>query len=291
MLQEKNRQSASGIMMLIFMLLLALPGIITAFVLSVQAKFIIGIIGCVVLFMAWLFICIGGFFMVEPNQAVALTLFDDYAGTVTTAGLKFDNPFYAKKKLSLRVRNFESEKMKVNDLSGSPIEIAAIVVWRVTNTAEALFAVDQYESFVRTQSEAAIREMATSYPYDDNDQEGQTSLRKDAEVVCNHLKRQIQERLKQAGVEVLETRISHLAYAPEIASAMLQRQQAGAIVAARQQIVEGAVGMVDMALAKLAEDKIVELDEERKAAMISNLLVVLCGDKATQPVVNSGSLY
>jgi regulator of protease activity HflC (stomatin/prohibitin superfamily) len=219
-----------------------------------------------------------------------LQLFGDYVGTVRVAGLRWANPFYTKKRISLRVRNFESGRLKVNDEEGNPIEIASVVVWRVVDTAEAVFQVDDYQNFVKVQTESALRNMATSYRYDAHE-EGQMSLRGNTMEVAEHLKKEIQERLAQAGVEVMESRISHLAYAPEIAQAMLQRQQAGAIIAARQRIVEGAVGMVQMALDMLSQREILELDNERRAAMVSNLLVVLCGERATQPVVNTGTIY
>ncbi|WP_096087765.1 SPFH domain-containing protein [Agaribacterium haliotis] len=237
----------------------------------------------------WVFCCVG-FFMVAPNEARVLQLFGSYAGTEKKEGLRWANPLYSKTKVSLRVRNFESDQLKVNDLHGNPIDIAAIVVWRVVDTAEAVFEVDNYEEYVSIQSESALRNMATSYPYDSHEGELIT-LRGSPNEVAEILRKEIQERLGKAGVEVIESRISHLAYAQEIASAMLQRQQATAIIAARQKIVEGAVGMVETALEKLAEKDVVELDEERKAAMVSNLLVVLCGDKSAQPVVNTGSLY
>ncbi len=235
-------------------------------------------------------LCLAGFYMVEPNQAAVLTLFGKYIGTDLSAGLRFNNPFYSRRKVSLRIRNFESGKLKVNELDGSPVEIAAVVVWRVVDSAEAVFNVDDYESFVHIQSEAAIRSLATQYPYDQHEQ-GQISLRSHPLEISSFLKQQLDERLNTAGVEVIEARISHLAYAPEIAQAMLQRQQANAIVAARRKIVDGAVGMVDMALADLKTKGIVDLDEERQAQMVSNLLVVLCSDHATQPVINTGSIY
>lgn len=235
-------------------------------------------------------ICLAGFFTVQPNQGVVVTLFGRYIGTVREPGLRFANPFFAKKHVSLRVRNFETSKLKVNDQDGNPIEIAAVVVWRVVDTAEAMFQVDNYENYVHVQSESALRNLATAYSYDAHN-EADMSLRGNTAEVAAHLQKEIQDRLSKAGVEVMEARISHLAYAPEIAAAMLQRQQASAIIAARQKIVEGAVGMVEMALEMLAKNKIVELDSERKAAMVSNLLVVLCGERATQPVVNTGSIY
>jgi regulator of protease activity HflC (stomatin/prohibitin superfamily) len=232
----------------------------------------------------------GGVFVVNPNEGRVLQLFGDYVGTATIAGLRWANPFYTKKRISLRVRNFESTKLKVNDLEGNPIEIAAVVVWRVVDTAEAVFEVDDYQNFVKVQSEAAVRNLATSYKYDAHE-EDQMSLRGNTTAVADHMKKEIQDRLAKAGVEVLEARISHLAYAPEIAQAMLQRQQAGAIIAARQRIVEGAVGMVQMALDMLSQRDILELDNERRAAMVSNLLVVLCGERSTQPVINTGTIY
>ena len=231
-----------------------------------------------------------GFFIVQPNQGAVLQFFGKYVGTSRDHGLRWANPFYTKKTVTLRIRNFESSKLKVNDLEGSPIEIGAIAVWFVHDTAEAVFNVDDYENFVKVQSEAALRQMATSYPYDLHD-DHKVSLRSHSAEINEHLKREIQERLASAGVSVLEARVSHLAYAQEIAHAMLQRQQASAIIAARSKIVEGAVTMVQMALDKLKAEGIVDLDEERKAAMVSNLLVVLCGERGTQPIVNTGTLY
>jgi regulator of protease activity HflC (stomatin/prohibitin superfamily) len=242
------------------------------------------VIGLVILFIAWF-----GLFIVNPNEAKVLQLFGKYVGTVREAGFKYANPFYTKSKVSVRIRNFETGKLKVNDQNSNPIEIATVVVWRVVDTAEALFEVDDYVEFVRVQSEAAVRSMATNFPYDSHG-EG-LSLSANAAEISAMLMSEIQERLAKAGVEVLESRISHLAYAPEIASAMLQRQQASAIVAAREKIVEGAVGMVEMALEHLSARQVIELDEERKAQMVSNLLVVLCSDRNPQPIVNAGSLY
>jgi regulator of protease activity HflC (stomatin/prohibitin superfamily) len=231
-----------------------------------------------------------GLFVVNPNEGKVLQFFGKYAGTVKQPGLRWANPLYTKKRISQRIRNFESAHLKVNDNEGNPIEIAAVVVWRVVDTAEAVFEVDDYNNYVKVQSEAALRNLATRYTYDAHD-EAQMSLRGHTTAVAEHLKNEIQDRLSRAGVEVMEARISHLAYAPEIAHAMLQRQQAGAIIAARQRIVEGAVGMVEMALDMLSRRDIVTLDDERKAAMVSNLLVVLCGDKSTQPIVNTGTIY
>jgi regulator of protease activity HflC (stomatin/prohibitin superfamily) len=231
-----------------------------------------------------------GFFQVQPNQGVVAQLFGHYSGTVRAAGLRWTNPFYAKQAISLRVRNFESSKLKVNDNDGNPIEIATVVVWQVVDTAEAMFCVDDYENFVHIQSESALRQMAQSYPYDSHDAD-KPSLRSHGDEINTHLRDEIQTRLGKAGVKVVEARISHLAYAQEIAQAMLQRQQAGAIIAARTLIVEGAVSMVEMALTELGKRGLVDLDNERRAAMVSNLLVVLCGERGTQPVVNTGTLY
>jgi len=231
-----------------------------------------------------------GLFTVEPNQGAVLILFGTYVGTVRQSGWWWTNPFITRKKISLRARSLNGERLKVNDLHGNPVEIAAVVVWKVRDTAQATFDVDDYERFVTVQSETAVRHLASSYPYDDYDSDG-ISLRGNIDKVSEYLKAELHERLKSAGVEVLETRLSHLAYSPEIAQAMLQRQQAGAIIAARTRIVEGAVGMVEMALDRLGKNKIVELDEERKAAMVSNLLVVLCGEHAATPVLNAGTLY
>jgi regulator of protease activity HflC (stomatin/prohibitin superfamily) len=245
------------------------------------------VLGVVALALA---VCLGGLFVVNPNEARVVQLFGRYIGTVREPGLRWANPFYTKAHVSLRVRNFESSRIKVNELEGNPIEIAAVVVWKVVDSAEALFEVKDYENYVHVQSESALRNLSTSYPYDTHVAD-QKSLRGNTAEIAEHLKTEIQSRLDRAGVSVIEARISHLAYAPEIASAMLQRQQAGAIIAARQRIVEGAVGMVEMALAMLSKNRIVELDEERKAQMVSNLLVVLCGDRATQPVINAGTMH
>ena len=231
-----------------------------------------------------------GLFMVNPNEGKVLQLFGRYIGTAKEPGLRYANPLYAKKRISMRVRNFESGRLKVNDLDGNPIEIGAVVVWKVVDTAEALFEVDNYENYVHVQTESALRNMATSYPYDAHDEE-KLSLRGHTASIADHLRKEIQDRLSRAGVDVIEARITHLAYAPEIAAAMLQRQQAGAIIAARSRIVEGAVGMVEMALEMLSTKEIVHLDEERKAAMVSNLLVVLCSERGTQPVLNAGTLH
>ena len=244
-------------------------------------SFPVGLLSVVLLF---------GLYSLQPNQAAVLSLFGKYVGTVKASGLHWNNIFYSKRKVSQRVRNFESGKLKVNELEGSPIEIASVIVWQVVDASEAVFNVDDYESFVHIQSEAALRAMASSYPYDQHE-DGQISLRSHPQEISEHLQAQIAERLGTAGVQVIEARISHLAYAPEIAQAMLQRQQANAVIAARTRIVAGAVGMVEMALAELQKNDVVHLDEERKAQMVSNLLVVLCGDRGTQPIVNAGSIY
>lgn len=231
-----------------------------------------------------------GLFMVQPNQAVVLQLFGRYVGTSREEGLRWANPFFSKRPVSLRVRNFESSKLKVNELDGSPIEIAAVVVWQVIDSAEALFQVDNYEDFVHVQSESALRQMATTYPYDLHDEAG-VALRSHSKEISEHLQKEIQDRLTSAGVRVIEARISHLAFAPEIAGAMLRRQQANAVIAARARIVEGAVTMVEMALEQLTQRGVVQLDDERRAAMVSNLLVVLCSESEAQPVLNAGTLY
>lgn len=235
-------------------------------------------------------IILAGLFTLEPNRAAVLLLFGKYKGTSTREGFQWANPFYSKHKVSLRTRNFNTETIKVNDKRGNPIEIAAVVVWRVEDTAHASFAVDDYEDYVHVQSEAAVRNLATHYPYDTN-VENELSLRGSMDEVSATLKTELQERLNKAGVVVEEARLSHLAYAAEIAGAMLRRQQAEAIVAARKRIVEGAVGMVEMALEQLEKKHTVEMDDERKANMVSNLLVVLCGEQAASPVINAGSLY
>ncbi len=248
------------------------------------------VVACVLTGIA-LVICFGGFFNVEPNQAVVLSLFGKYVGTTRMQGLRFTNPFYAVKKISLRIRNFESNKIKVNELQGSPIEIAAVIVWQVVDSAEAVYNVDDYESYVHIQSESALRQMATSYPYDNHDDPKTVSLRSHPAEICQHLLEQLRERLAQAGVDIIDARISHLAYAPEIAQAMLQRQQAEAVVAARTRIVFGAVSMVEMALGQLKEKGLADLDPERRAAMVSNMLVVLCSERPAQPIVNAGTIY
>jgi len=233
---------------------------------------------------------LSGCMVIGPNEARVMTFFGKYVGSVKESGLRWINPFTGKKEVSLRVRNFETAKIKVNDLDGNPIEIGAVIVWRVVDTAQAAFDVENFTSYVNIQAESAMRNLAMHHPYDSHDDEV-TSLRGQSEQVAELLKKEVDERIHTAGCEVVDARIAHLAYAPEIAQAMLQRQQAGAIIAARTRIVEGAVSMVEMALEQLSKRHIVELDTERKAAMVSNLLVVLCGERSTQPVVNAGSLY
>jgi len=288
MIREREVRGLPGLAMLVLNLLgvvVAVYGLIR----FIPAENLAGILGSVglALLMA---LSLAGLVVVNPNEGKVLQLFGDYRGTLRAPGLRWANPFYSKKKISMRVRNFETGKLKVNDATGNPVEIGAVVVWKVVDSAEAVFQVDDFQNFVKVQGEAAIRNLATGYPYVAHET-GEVALSSHTAEVSKKLREEIQDRLAQAGVEVMEARISHLAYAPEIAAAMLQRQQASAVVAARQKIVEGAVGMVEMALAMLSRQKVVELDEERKAAMVSNLLVVLCSDRHTQPVVNTGTLH
>lgn len=293
-MKEKSLSSLNGLGTLAGALLVALAGG-ALFVLGVAAKasngspnLLLMLAGILVAALA--IFALAGLYTVQPNQAAVLSLFGKYVGTVKDNGLRWNNPFYAKRRVSQRVRNFESGKLKVNELDGSPIEIAAVIVWQVVDASEAVYNVDDYESFVHIQSESALRAMATSYPYDQHE-DGQLALRSHASEISQHLKNELAERLADAGVQVIDARISHLAYAAEIAQAMLQRQQANAVIAARTRIVAGAVGMVEMALAELQKNGVVQLDEERKAHMVSNLLTVLCSDRGTQPIVNAGSLY
>ena len=287
-MKENSYRSLPGIPVLLLVMAAMLVGA-WLFLSSVGQGGGLGLIAGMIIGAAAFFVLVG-LYKVEPNQAAVLNLFGKYVGTVKDGGLRWNNPFYGKRKVSLRVRNFESSKLKVNELDGSPIEIAAVIVWQVVDSAEAVYNVDDYESFVHIQSESAIRTMATSYPYDQHE-EGQFALRSHAAEVSKHLMEELQARLADAGVQVLDSRISHLAYAPVIAQAMLQRQQANAIISARTRIVAGAVGMVEMALAELEKNGVVHLDEERKAQMVSNLLVVLCSERSTQPIVNTGSIY
>jgi nucleotide-binding universal stress UspA family protein len=288
MIKEIRRNASNGILALVVLAtvtILLVLGFIRGAATEDPGLMVPTVIALLVTLVCWT-----GLFAVQPNQAKALTLFGKYTGTVREAGLWWVNPFNAKKAVSLRVRNFETAKMKVNDNDSNPIEIGAVVVWQVVDSAEALFVVDHYEDYVHVQSESAVRTLATQYPYDAHS-EGVVSLSHNAADISEKLAHEVQDRLEKAGIKVLEARITHLAYAPEIASAMLRRQQATAIIAAREKIVEGAVSMVDMALKMIAKDRIVVLDEERKAAMVSNLLVTLCADQPMQPVVNTGSLY
>jgi regulator of protease activity HflC (stomatin/prohibitin superfamily) len=288
MIREKEYNGGSGLgVLLVFLILFFASGY--GLFRSTAMGLGVGVAGSI-LAMFVSILGLAGLFVVNPNQAKVLQLFGDYRGTTRNAGLRWANPFYSKKAISVRTRNFETGKLKVNDKSGNPIEIAAVVVWRVVDTAEALFNVDDYINFVHVQSESALRNLATHFPYV-ADHEGEMALSSHTSEMSTGLSAEIQERLEQAGVKVTEARISHLAYSPEIASAMLQRQQASAVVAARSKIVEGAVGMVEHALQMLADKGVVQLDDERKAAMVSNLLVVLCGDRHVQPVINAGSLY
>jgi len=248
------------------------------------------IILSVVLTITWV-VCLGGFFTLQPNESAALVLFGKYSGTVHESGFWWANPFFVKRKVSFRRRNLNGQTIKVNDLRGNPVEIAAVVVWRVSDAAKALFEVDRFADYVQVQSEAALRHLAMAYPYDTFHEGDVISLRGSVDEVSKALLQEVQERVAKAGVVIEEARLSHLAYAPEIASAMLQRQQAEAIVAARSRIVEGAVGMVEMAIERLEASKKIDLDEERKTAMVSNLLVVLCAHEPAQPIVNTGTLY
>ena len=288
MIRETKYQASNGLLALLLILLVAALGFGFGARNAAQELPALAILGFLVFGVAM--VCLGGLFVVNPNEGRVLTLFGKYSGTVKIPGLWWVNPFMAKKKVSLRIRNFETTKLKVNDANSNPIEIAAVVVWKVIDTAEAMFEVDDYEHYVKVQSESAVRTLATAYPYDAHT-DGEEALSTHTAEVSKQLNVEVQERLGKAGVEVTEARISHLAYSPEIASAMLQRQQASAIIAARQKIVEGAVGMVETALEMLSSKKILELDGERRAQMVSNLLVVLCSERGTQPVVNSGSLY
>ena len=288
MVKERVVRPLPGLGMLV-LLIAVVGGAIWLFVQSIKSEQL-GLTAVAALIGLTALISLGGIFVVNPNEAKVLTLFGRYTGSVKEPGIWFANPFAVKAKISSRVRNFETAKLKVNDSHSNPIEIGTVVVWQVVDTAEALFQVDDYENFVRVQSEAALRQLASNYPYDAH-QANEESLSGSPAAVSKTLQGHVQDRLAKAGVEVLEARISHLAYAPEIAQAMLQRQQASAIIAARQKIVEGAVGMVENALDLLSKRGIVVLDDERKASMVSNLLVVLCSERSTQPVVNAGTLY
>jgi regulator of protease activity HflC (stomatin/prohibitin superfamily) len=287
MLQEKELKPLPGGLMLGLLLIVLV--LLVPMVIWFAAENGYVIVAAVLVFAIDL-ICLCGLVVVNPNEAKVVQLFGVYQGSIKTQGFWWVNPFTKRRRVSLRVRNFESSKLKVNDQDGNPIEIASVIVWRVIETAEAVFHVDNYEQYVHVQSESAVRTLATSYPYDAH-LDGQMSLRMSVNEIAHKLRDEIQERVANAGVEVIEARITHLSYAPEIASVMLRRQQANAIIAARSKIVEGAVGMVEMALELLSSKHVVELDEERKATMVSNLLVVLCSDRDAQPIVNAGTLY
>jgi regulator of protease activity HflC (stomatin/prohibitin superfamily) len=287
-MSEREIRALSGWLMVV-VLLVVLAGAGYGFVIAAGNEAAFAVVGWVAVIVVDI-VCLLGLTVVNPNEARVLTLFGVYKGSIKHAGFWWVNPLTSRRRLSLRVRNFESGKLKVNDHDGNPIEIAAVVVWRIVETFEAAFNVDDYENFVHVQSEAAVRILATTYSYDAHE-EGQLSLRSSVAEISERLRHEIQERLAKAGIEVIEARISHLAYAPEIAGAMLRRQQATAVIAARQRIVEGAVGMVEMALSEISRKGVVELDEERKATMVSNLLVVLCSERGVEPVVNTGTLY
>jgi regulator of protease activity HflC (stomatin/prohibitin superfamily) len=284
--EKQIKTMPGGLMLFVFLALFVISVLSLIWGIKQESPFMI-VSGLVLMLVS--LTCSAGLFVVYPNEAVALLLFGDYKGTTRRDGFHWANPFFSKLKVSLRARNLNGERLKVNDLSGNPIEIAVVVVWKVKNTAHALFEVDDYEEYVHTQSESAVRHLASAFAYDGDEDE--VTLRNATEEINDRLSKELEERLIRAGVDIIEARISHLAYAPEIAHAMLQRQQASAVVAARQKIVEGAVGMVEMALEQLGHKKLVEFDEDKKATMVSNLLVVLCSEHAAQPVVNTGSLY
>ncbi|MCK0158385.1 SPFH domain-containing protein [Cellulophaga sp. F20128] len=284
MKNEKTTSPINGYLILLLFFILVVPSVYML-ITAENPVYLIGIIIAILL--------LPGFVLVNPNSSRVLLLFGKYVGTIKKNGLFWVIPFYSKKKISLRASNFDSERLKVNDKLGNPIMISTILVWRVTDTYKAAFDVDDYQNFVRVQTDAAVRKLASMYPYDNFADEGHTediTLRSSVNEVSDALEKEVQERLSMAGIEVLEARIGYLAYAQEIANAMLKRQQATAIVAARHKIVEGAVSMVEMALKELSKNKIVDLDEERKAAMVSNLMVVLCSDKDASPIVNAGTL-
>ena len=288
MTDERALRGLSG-WMLVFLIAAVLLGASCGLVMAARAAMPLVMLAMAVV-LALDCALIAGLTVVNPNQAKVVTLFGVYKGSIKTPGFWWVNPLTTRRRLSLRVRNFESGKLKVNDHDGNPIEIAAVVVWRIVETFEAVFNVDDYEHFVHVQTEAAVRILATTYSYDSHDDD-QLSLRSSVVEITDRLRHEVQERLSKAGIEVIEARISHLAYAPEIAGAMLRRQQASAVIAARQKIVEGAVGMVEMALLEISRKGVVQLDEERKAAMVSNLLVVLCSESEASPVINTGTLY
>lgn len=291
-MSEKVTKVYNGFLMLAVGILL-MAASVTLFILNAEQEYVWMTVLAVILMIITGILILPGLFIVNPNEAKVMVLFGKYAGSVRDNGFFWANPFYSKKKISLRARNLSGQKLKVNDKIGNPIEIAAVIVWKVDDTFKAFFDVDNYEQYVVIQSEASVRHLAQSYPYDSFEEmdEEQLTLRASTDKISHVLESELQERLKRAGVHVIEARLSHLAYAPEIAEAMLRRQQATAVVAARSQIVHGAVSMVEMALNQLADKHLVDLDEEKKAAMVSNLLVVLCSESSTSPVINTGTLY
>lgn len=291
-MSEKVTKVYNGFLMLAVGILL-MAASVTLFILNAEQEYVWMTVLAVILMIITGILVLPGLFIVNPNEAKVMVLFGKYAGSVRDNGFFWANPFYSKKKISLRARNLSGQKLKVNDKIGNPIEIAAVIVWKVDDTFKAFFDVDNYEQYVVIQSEASVRHLAQSYPYDSFEEmdEEQLTLRASTDKISHVLESELQERLKRAGVHVIEARLSHLAYAPEIAEAMLRRQQATAVVAARSQIVHGAVSMVEMALNQLADKHLVDLDEEKKAAMVSNLLVVLCSESSTSPVINTGTLY
>jgi regulator of protease activity HflC (stomatin/prohibitin superfamily) len=288
--RERGARSVSGYLMValaLALLALVIAAVVTRFIASPAG------IAVTALMMLGVIVVSTGLYMLQPNEAAILTLFGQYVGTDRHEGLRWANPFARKRKISLRSRNLNAPTLKVNDKRGNPVEIGAVIVWRVRDSAQAVFDVDHYEGYVGTQAEAAIRHLASMYAYDDGDDlsPAEPTLRGGLDIVSQALKRELQDRFDEAGVEVVDAKLSHLAYAPEIAQVMLRRQQAEAVVSARHKIVQGAVGMVEAALKGLSERQLVVLDDERKAAMVSNLLVVLCADRETQPVINTGTLY
>ena len=291
-MSEKVTKVYNGFLMLAVGILL-MAASVTLFILNAEQEYVWMTVLAVILMIITGILILPGLFIVNPNEAKVMVLFGKYAGSVRDNGFFWANPFYSKKKISLRARNLSGQKLKVNDKIGNPIEIAAVIVWKVDDTFKAFFDVDNYEQYVVIQSEASVRHLAQSYPYDSFEEmdEEQLTLRASTDKISHVLESELQERLKRAGVHVIEARLSHLAYAPEIAEAMLRRQQATAVVAARSQIVHGAVSMVEMALNQLADKHLVDLDEEKKAAMVSNLLVDLCSESSTSPVINTGTLY
>lgn len=286
---HREQPTSVGNGWILFFVVIALMGLAIFLVIDVQGRSVLPVVAGIIIGIVS-FVMLGGFFTLQPNEAAVLTLFGAYKGTTRQNGFLWANPFYRKQKISLRVRNLNGDKLKVNDKRGNPVEIAVVIVWRIKDTAQAVFDVDSYDNFIRIQSESCVRHIASSYFYDDGDA-GELTLRGGGAEIAAALAKELQERLERAGIGIEEARLTHLAYSPEIAQTMLRRQQAEAVIAARQKIVYGAVGMVEMALRELSEKGVVRLDEERKAAMVSNLLVVLCSESQAQPVLNAGTLY